>query len=82
MEEGKSNNNLLNSIVPKVIVDDTEVTPTPVKNNNLNMNIDDYNSMSYFTEFNMGSEKHGVRLAFDTASPVSIINSQNCEGCD
>ena len=38
--------------------------------------------MTYFSEFSLGSDKQGVRLAFSTASPVSVVNSPNCEGCD
>lgn len=39
------------------------------------IDIDDYNSMSYFSEFTLGSNKQPVRLAFSTASPVSVVNS-------
>ena len=38
--------------------------------------------MTYFSEFSIGSDKQNVRLAFSTASPVSVVNSQNCDGCD
>jgi hypothetical protein len=38
--------------------------------------------MTYFSEFQLGSEKQRLRFAFSTASPVSVVNSKNCEGCD
>lgn len=38
--------------------------------------------MSYFTTLHVGSQQEEVNLAFDTASPISIINTENCAGCD
>jgi len=38
--------------------------------------------MSYFTTLYLGSEKTPVNLAFDTTSPISVVNTDKCEGCD
>ena len=38
--------------------------------------------MSYFTTIYIGSQKEEVNLAFDTNSPISVINTANCDGCD
>lgn len=38
--------------------------------------------MSYFTTLYLGSQKSPVNLAFDTTSPISVVSSDKCEGCD
>ena len=75
--EQEIENHTLDEEEPPVIIDPVEEKPK-----NPLIEIDDYNSMSYFAEFSLGSNKQDVRLAFSTASPVSVVNSQNCEGCD
>jgi hypothetical protein len=38
--------------------------------------------MSYYTRMFIGSNKQEIKVAFDTMTPISLINSQNCEGCN
>lgn len=42
----------------------------------------DLNSKTYYTTIILGSHKQEVKVAFDTMTPMSIINSQNCQECD
>lgn len=79
-DDDNMNHNMENGAT---IVDRTPTHPVgPEKKQNPTIDIDDYNSLTYFSEFSLGSDKQNVRLAFSTASPVSVVNSQNCEGCD
>ena len=43
--------------------------------------VDTDRSLSYFTKVYVGSLEAEIRVAFDTMSTVSLINSSNCQGC-
>lgn len=38
--------------------------------------------MQYYTKMFIGSEKQEIKVAFDTMTPISLVNSYNCEGCN
>jgi len=37
--------------------------------------------MSYYTTMFIGSNKQEIKVAFDTMTPMSLLNSANCQGC-
>mmetsp|Transcript_4168 Transcript_4168/g.7065 ORF Transcript_4168/g.7065 Transcript_4168/m.7065 type:complete len:194 (-) Transcript_4168:1436-2017(-) len=41
-----------------------------------------YDALNYYTQIFVGSQQEEVKVAFDTMSTVSLINSANCDGCD
>lgn len=44
--------------------------------------IEDESRMTYYTKMYIGSNKQEVRMAFDTMTPISLVNAQNCVGCN
>lgn len=38
--------------------------------------------MQYYTKMYIGSDKQEIKVAFDTMTPVSMVNSWNCLGCN
>ena len=37
--------------------------------------------MNYYASMFVGSNKQEIKVAFDTMTPLSLINSANCQGC-
>jgi len=48
---------------------------------NFDFAINDINRMTYYTTMYVGSNQQEMRIGFDSMTPVSLINSANCEGC-
>jgi hypothetical protein len=40
------------------------------------------NKSNYFTSFLVGSNNEEVKLGFDMMKSLSVINAQNCFGCN
>lgn len=48
----------------------------------LNFSIRDHNRMQYYTKMYIGSDKQEIKVSFDTMTPISLVNSWNCLGCN
>jgi hypothetical protein len=55
--------------------------PKEDMNGKLDFNIMDSNRMTYYTKVYVGSNQQEISVGFDTMTPVSLINSANCKGC-
>lgn len=52
------------------------------KEGKIEAKIEDNNRMQYYTKMYIGSKKQEIKVAFDTMTPISLINSFNCAGCN
>jgi hypothetical protein len=68
------------------IVDDSIAEEMKVHNlgkeGRIEAKILDNNRMQYYTKMFIGSEQQEIKVAFDTMTPISLIDSFNCEGCN
>lgn len=53
----------------------------PVTEASKDFQVDTDKNLSYYTKLYVGSLKAEVKVAFDTMSTISLINSSNCQGC-
>ena len=67
-------------------VDHSIATTHPIgpekQNGHLSFDIRDHNRMQYYTKMYIGSDQQEIKVAFDTMTPISMVNSWNCLGCN
>lgn len=61
-----------------------EVKPKkPIRNEGvIDLGITDGNRMQYYTKLYVGSKRQELKFAFSTVNPLTLLNSDTCQGCN